>query len=35
MANPGQDETSDAEAAAAAQEVEETQRAKISGLIPV
>lgn len=32
MANPGQDETSDAEAAAAAQEVEETQRAKATGM---
>lgn len=33
MANPGQDETSDAEAAAAAQEVEETQRAKATGMV--
>ncbi|QDS70607.1 hypothetical protein FKW77_000378 [Venturia effusa] len=32
MANPGQDETSDAEAAAAAQEVEEVQRAKATGM---
>ncbi|TID26871.1 hypothetical protein E2P81_ATG01334 [Venturia nashicola] len=33
MANPGQDETSDAEALAAAQEVQETQRAKASGMV--